>query len=66
MSILIKGMKMPKDCNDCKLVDYDPVRLYDFCAVLNVDIADSSTRLPNCPLIEMPPTIIKAEEGEEE
>ena len=55
MSILIEGMEMPQDCNDCKLVDYDPVRLCDFCAVLNADIEDSSTRLPNCPLEKVEP-----------
>lgn len=54
MSVLIKGMKMPKCCDDCCL-------LYDCCscivtgyslAMINWD--SEHKRLPDCPLIELP------------
>ena len=55
MSILIKGMEMPTQCYDCYLVamDYDNGNLY--CKHLDKEIADWSDRLPNCPLVPVPP-----------
>lgn len=58
MSVLIKGIKMPKCCADCPC-------FYDFisCQVLFDGTDDFSMsgfdeykmRLPNCPLVEIPP-----------
>jgi len=46
MSILIKGMEMPKSCEDCMLESY--------CG-LWVLLKDRPARHPDCPLIELPP-----------
>lgn len=58
MSVLIKGIKMPKCCADCPC-------FYDFisCQALSDGTEDFSAsgfdefreRLPNCPLVEVPP-----------
>lgn len=54
MSVLIRGMKMPKCCDDCCL-------LYDCCSciVTGYSVAmikwdTEHKRLPDCPLIEIP------------
>lgn len=53
MSILIRGMKMPKNCLGCPLTwvddDYDSV-----CPFTNV-VALNIGRQDDCPLIELPP-----------
>ena len=56
MSILIKGMKMPKNCNDCNFQaggwcfarSSEPY-FSDWC------VSDVSERPPWCPLVELPP-----------
>ena len=54
MSVLIKGMKMPQNCDSCPML-YE----YRFCALTD-DHASSiewkmeEKRMPNCPLIELP------------
>jgi len=56
MSILIKGMKMPKTCDECDF-NYDafrcilPIKDNEFFSNGNYLETD---RLPNCPLIELP------------
>lgn len=45
MSVLIRGMKMPKSCEDCK------VRTAAGC----YGNLPHNTRFPNCPLVEIPP-----------
>jgi len=60
MSVLIKGMEMPKCCIDCTL-------LYDSFACMplgkGIDWGTSGKeRLPDCPLVEVKePTVIEAE-----
>ena len=55
MSVLVKNMKMPKSCNECKL----DLRT-DICsAFCNWEIEHpysimAMDRLPGCPLIEVP------------
>lgn len=50
MSVLFKGMKMPKSCWECRCRDCE-----DFCVLLNVDCTETyGKRLDNCPLIELP------------
>ena len=56
MSILIKGMEMPKNCAECpcRIIGYTK----DYCNVLGkfVDYAvGSEGRRDDCPLIELPP-----------
>ena len=57
MSILIKGMEMPKNCADCKLTDSE----YCTCVLMAFYDDDyyvgcySIDRAPWCPLIELPP-----------
>lgn len=56
MSILIKGMSMPKNCNDCNFQaggwcfarSSEPY-FSDWC------VSDVSDRPPWCPLVELPP-----------
>ena len=56
MSILIKGAKMPKGCEDCSL-NYD----YYICEALGDKFDDreeidmETQRLSDCPLVEIPP-----------
>lgn len=47
MSVLIKGMEMPKSCEDCKV--RMPVGCYG-----NLP---HNIRHPNCPLVEVPMTV---------
>ena len=57
MSIMIKGMKMPTNCSDCRL-NYDCYR----CSVIDgdkgyfyndEDFEPLFNRLPDCPLVEL-------------
>lgn len=54
MSILIKGMNMPKNCAECPCEHYE-------CMLLEKDAEDimpyftGDKRHPDCPLIELPP-----------
>ena len=49
MSILIKGMQVPKSCGECLSIGWH----YVF--ECRLDDAEEGERLPNCPLIELPP-----------
>lgn len=57
MSILIKGMEMPKTCVMCWLSPICPVWGKEVSRYKGYD-----NRLPNCPLIEVPPTPGEQEE----
>ena len=50
MSVLIKGMEMPKSCGKC-------IFRYEYICMLNHEMVFKSTnnRHKNCPLIEIPP-----------
>ena len=57
MSILIKGMEMPHDCEECKLCVIIPVGDYEIlrkCVALNRR-AEYVIRRKDCPLVELPP-----------
>lgn len=57
MSILIKGMEMPKSCYDCDLAFQDQDsehNVYWTCAALHKS-AEMYERRTDCPLIEIPP-----------
>ena len=60
MSIIIKGMEMPKNCSDC-LLNYDQMmcivtgtRWWSDTMVL-MDFDSAKERLHDCPLVELPP-----------
>lgn len=50
MSILIKGMEMPKGCLGCPCINAK----YDECMILQRRAMDVMTRMTDCPLIELP------------
>lgn len=52
MSILIKGMEMPKDCFRCPLSVLNGERL--FCEVTKDEVVRAK-RASDCPLVELPP-----------
>ena len=57
MNILIKGMELPHDCEECKLCEIIPVGAYQIfrkCVVLNRK-AEYVIRRKDCPLVELPP-----------
>lgn len=51
MSVLIKGMKMPQNCYDCRLL-YDCYSCKVTGARIDYDRCDNE-RLADCPLIEL-------------
>lgn len=56
MSILIKGMEMPHDCDECKLCAIIPVGDYGInrkCMPLNAK-AEITIRRTDCPLVPVP------------
>ena len=62
MSILIKGMEMPKNCYECKfaLARFDPLptqsfKRHEFKCVLTEKALTATKRNKACPLIEIPP-----------
>lgn len=64
MSILIKGMELPKNCVECGVY-------WDGCPVWNLENIDkdySEKRAPNCPLVPVPPHggLIDADEYRDE
>ena len=71
MSILIKGMEMPKSCSDCPMLDWDLD--YIKCKVTGrhfkvKEEPFGARRVNDCPLIELPPhgRLIDASELERE
>ena len=59
MSILIRGMEMPKNCYQCRMVDscqylWKPYDLDDYSDLQNM-VEEGFTRADNCPLAEVPP-----------
>ena len=56
MSVLVKGMEMPKNCIECRFRQYEycDLQRQDVYAVNIMDYALSLERHPSCPLIEIP------------
>ena len=57
MSVLIRGMEIPHDCEECKLCVIIPVGDYEIlrkCVALNRR-AEYVIRRKDCPLVELPP-----------
>ena len=55
MSVIVKGMEMPRDCNDCPCFEREwfDDDIVGFCKAVKVRI-ETYERLLNCPLIEIP------------
>lgn len=53
MSVLIKGMEMPHDCEVCPCLQYFHGRRF-ICGITHTVIGEAD-KLRNCPLIEIPP-----------
>lgn len=57
MSVLIKNMEMPHDCDECRLCAFIPVGDYGIhrkCLPLNAK-AEITIRRADCPLVPVPP-----------
>ena len=54
MSTLIKGMKMPKMCLNCRFLELSPEH-GDFCILTKQVHFRFKNRPKDCPLIEIPP-----------
>ena len=55
MSVLIKGMEMPKNCGECPCYYETEGCWRDECQVLHKEYKASECRPSWCPLIEIPP-----------
>ena len=55
MSILIKGMGMPKNCDECPCYYETEGAWRNECEVLRKEYTASENRPSWCPLIELPP-----------
>lgn len=53
MSVLVKGMEMPKNCMDCKIKQYDEFGNYHVCPFSGV-MCLSIGRQDACPLVALP------------
>ena len=53
MSVLIKGMKMPKNCEDCKISV--PIGLLGVGVIQHCPLFQRVADEDECPLIELPP-----------
>lgn len=55
MSVLIKGMEMPKRCEDCFCYRHNAEFDYAYCCISSVNVlGHGNARLNNCPLVEVP------------
>lgn len=52
MSVIIKGMKMPRDCEECAIKSWD---MEDYVCPFSGVSTLCISRQANCPLIEIPP-----------
>ena len=53
MSIIIKGVEMPKNCDECPCIAWRYDDDSPACCVLEKDISDYTKRLADCPLVEI-------------
>lgn len=53
MSVLVKGMKMPRDCKHCKIAFYDEV-YGTICPFIGIAFEVDAKRQKTCPLVEVP------------
>lgn len=55
MSLIIKGVDMPKSCKDCPCREYPKFSFEsNWCCLNQKTISDVRVISPNCPLIEIP------------
>ena len=57
MSILIKSMEMPKDCNSCRFSGFGGLRNERIVCMFtgSNDYLNQQERFSDCPLVEVPP-----------
>ena len=56
MSILIKGMEMPKNCDECFFLGTDNnAHWYCYCQKKKISITSEKAYDSGCPIIELPP-----------
>lgn len=56
MSIIIKGMRMPKNCETCELSSTDSSGFFGCCVTGNIVLRKREQERPTwCPLVELPP-----------
>lgn len=54
MSVVIRGIKMPTNCNECPCQALDDEKWECYCYVDETILVDDATRPIRCPLIELP------------
>lgn len=56
MSVLVKGMTMPSNCDSCEFMDCEDVsfELLKYCRMIGMYIDDPLVRPYDCPLVELP------------
>lgn len=58
MCLIIKGVEMPENCNECICLEAFDDEIYGrqyFCGILGIDaLAKEHSRHKNCPLVEIP------------
>lgn len=55
MSVIVKGMKMPKSCCECKYSYCEPISGLSRCNHTNLFIHDNNDKFPeSCPLVGLP------------
>ena len=54
MDVLVKGMKMPSSCGNCKCNILD-ILGWRYCCIRGAEIENNPTRPEWCPLVEVPP-----------
>lgn len=50
MSVILKGVEMPKNCAECPCKYFTEGAYFDFCQVTNTEIKEETSILGNCPL----------------
>ena len=61
MAIYIKGMKIPKNCGECKF--HRPLYHTQFCMILDKNCSPWKEQKRWCPLVEVPELSAEAEEA---
>lgn len=54
MSVLIKGMEMPKNCEGCDLADWYNGNICCYALRYTVDVSEMEQLHTMCPLVEVP------------
>lgn len=58
MSVLIKGMEMPRNCCECAIRSYDANGQEEYCPITGIECL-SIGRQDDCPLVEIPVSYVR-------